>query len=598
MRVHRSVDIVNVVVVLVVMMMSLFLMTEAESVIRCGTEDRQFVSLGEVTCSGNMISATALPQDASDPTNVDTCLELCEYTLQVSEHPGCCQLYTNQGTEQVSCKVFMGSEPGTPFLYELTANCELHGLNNADNSDDNSDETTIIIVIVVVSFVLVFGIMIFYWNYHGSKKVNVASSAVIVAQQSPQVLEVVTVDNNSSSKIKEEEEEEEEKEEDGTTHILLQSGLKLSDVDNLSALPREWRDCLMCRDIPELKTQYTEKLRALDDDIQNPSIEVSDRIDEMVSDLHPIFQTRIEMYRDSLKSFGSKPCRQVSSLLLHLESIYRKAYEGVFDLVTLKEGDALSVWTEFAKTKEISTVARQSECVLSKLYLEARNVRPVYEDFMTRMSLKTGGSYCPVRIKRVLRCVEKGAIHSHSKDKSFFKFDDENLKCDNVCDIVRGALAYDTLSNLTQGAQTILNSKEFTCMRFKDRFSRGKETCGGWRDAMITGYLEKDSKRHLVEIQLHLNSLLKLRSMGGSVGGGHQLYATYRSLEEALLIAYGQKRVTETIEKLGQTSPHPRPLPKHPHPTTTTTTTTSTGTTRTPPPPSRKSKEINLGNTL
>ena len=83
---------------------------------------------------------------------------------------------------------------------------------------------------------------------------------------------------------------------------------------------------------------------------------------------------------------------------------------------------------------------------------------------------------------------------------------------------------------------------------------------------MRTGYLESDKDRHQVEIQLHLNCLLKLRSMGGSVGGGHRLYATYRSLEEALKVAYGQRRVTETIEKRGQTSPHPRPLPKRPKP--------------------------------
>ena len=153
------------------------------------------------------------------------------------------------------------------------------------------------------------------------------------------------------------------------------------------------------------------------------------------------------------------------------------------------------------------------------------------------------------------------------------------------------------MKELTQGAKCIFNSDEFTITRFKDRFSKGKETSGGWRDAMITGYFEDDKFRHQVEIQLHLNCLLKLRSMGGSVGGGHRLYATYRSLEEALKVAYGHHKVTETIEKHRQTSPHPRPLPKRPPPKRERTPPKRE---RTPPrrgtPPPRKSRDNQKSN--
>ena len=73
------------------------------------------------------------------------------------------------------------------------------------------------------------------------------------------------------------------------------------------------------------------------------------------------------MYRENLQSFV------ISFVML------RNRHEGVFDLVTLKEGRR----TEFVKDAAISTRVSQGEHELSKLYKEARNVRQTYEAFMT-----------------------------------------------------------------------------------------------------------------------------------------------------------------------------------------------------------------------
>ena len=71
-------------------------------------------------------------------------------------------------------------------------------------------------------------------------------------------------------------------------------------------------------------------------------------------------------------------------------------------------------------------------------------------------------------------------------------------------------------------------------MRMKDRFSPGRETGGGWRDAMFNAYfVDNDENKHIFEVQLHHKQLLLVRQKLG----GHVIYAKYRALLEALEVA-------------------------------------------------------------
>eukprot|EP00940_MAST-03C_sp_MAST-3C-sp2_P003257 g3257.t1 len=108
--------------------------------------------------------------------------------------------------------------------------------------------------------------------------------------------------------------------------------------------------------------------------------------------------------------------------------------------------------------------------------------------------------------------------------------DKKRFRCNNVYDIIRGALVYSNMKGIWLALHFIITCKEFKILRVKDRFTPGRETSGGWRDCIINGYLVSDSQRHVLEVQLHHESLLLIREDLG----GHYIYAIYRALNEAL----------------------------------------------------------------
>ena len=76
-------------------------------------------------------------------------------------------------------------------------------------------------------------------------------------------------------------------------------------------------------------------------------------------------------------------------------------------------------------------------------------------------------------------------------------------------------------------AKAICDRSDFVVCRLKDRFKH--PTSAMWRDVMINGFF-KHGARHMVEVQLHHNSMLFVR---GNLGG-HYIYARFRALMEAV----------------------------------------------------------------
>ena len=110
-------------------------------------------------------------------------------------------------------------------------------------------------------------------------------------------------------------------------------------------------------------------------------------------------------------------------------------------------------------------------------------------------------------------------------------------------DVVRGALVYDTMSEVLVGLQEVCNN--FVILRIKNRFAPVGEAglSGGWRDVVVNMRIKGDRSKHVLEVQIQLRSLLKVRSSLG----GHFIYAKYRALSEAL----------EVCGKLKSSSPGP-----------------------------------------
>ena len=57
--------------------------------------------------------------------------------------------------------------------------------------------------------------------------------------------------------------------------------------------------------------------------------------------------------------------------------------------------------------------------------------------------------------------------------------------------------------------------------KFKDRFSPGSETAGGWRDLVFNGRFVDDPNEHKFEIQVHLDNLCGIRNNMGTSGCLH-----------------------------------------------------------------------------
>lgn len=66
----------------------------------------------------------------------------------------------------------------------------------------------------------------------------------------------------------------------------------------------------------------------------------------------------------------------------------------------------------------------------------------------------------------------------------------------------------------------------------------------GWRDVQIIAYFRADVTKYRFEIQLHLKKIFECRNLLG----GLKLYATYRSLLEALEVVFGSVVVSQLLE--------------------------------------------------
>ena len=200
--------------------------------------------------------------------------------------------------------------------------------------------------------------------------------------------------------------------------------------------------------------------------------------------------------------------------------------------------DAWTTWVdeESAPFIEDSEVMTGDVNDIGKCYKDAYNEDLIqeYEAFFQKVADETGGTFLRPPMKSPLRALEKMAFR-HDLSRRF--------KCDNVYDVLRGAISYPDMEGIKRGAEMILKSEEFTALKLKDRLTRGRETTSGWRDAMINGRFE-DVDTHVVEIQLHHNKLVSIREDLG----GHFLYSIYRSLVEALEVVFGEEKAQEMID--------------------------------------------------
>ena len=123
----------------------------------------------------------------------------------------------------------------------------------------------------------------------------------------------------------------------------------------------------------------------------------------------------------------------------------------------------------------------------------------------------------------------------------------KRFKAGVVVDIVRGALVYNDVAGCIKAVRQIRAAQSIVVVRMKDRFSRGNETSGGWRDVLFNIYMQSDPNQHICEIQIHHQNMLTVRSELG----GHYIYGIFRSLLESLEVVFGDNKHLLLVEQAG-----------------------------------------------
>ena len=302
-----------------------------------------------------------------------------------------------------------------------------------------------------------------------------------------------------------------------------------SGVDCLSALPAEWRDEV----VPKCRTDSVslECVATLDDCMASFRSQGRFILDDkttfdqtMTSVIKPFWRDVISMYETALESPAA--LKQVHKLLAVLAELYETAYDGIF-LTQVQDGDPEG-FAAFNRAMEEEVFrfldggqVRQQTTDIEILYDNAIAVRPEYNRLCEEIASSTGGEFKVAPLKHVFRAIEKTAMRA---DKS------RRFECSNVYDVVRGALVYETMTEVRAGLKEVCD--KFDVVRIKNRFFSVGDAAssGGWRDLVVNMRVKGDRAKHVVEVQIQLKCLLRVRSSLG----GHFIYAKYRALAEAL----------------------------------------------------------------
>ena len=300
---------------------------------------------------------------------------------------------------------------------------------------------------------------------------------------------------------------------------------------------QKWRKALVPKDDEEGAALAAKLNKAL----ENPDVFVKKVLfkdfEALISDAKKFYEKRNIIYVKVLKdeTHGDKATQQICTLAGILDATFKRGYFNIFE-TWIKVGDqkAYGEWTVWAtKQKDhFQTMEKMCQNVtdMASCYVQASDneLQQEYDAFFEHVAKMTGGKYVRAPIKNPLRAVEKTAFR-HDIDRRW--------KCDNVYDVLRGAIIYPSMEGIQRGAEMICNgSEDFQTLLLKDRFTEGHQTSSGWADALLNGRFT-GFKKHVVEIQLHHAKLVSIREDMG----GHYLYSIFRSLVEALEVVFGDK---------------------------------------------------------
>lgn len=207
---------------------------------------------------------------------------------------------------------------------------------------------------------------------------------------------------------------------------------------------------------------------------------------------------------------------------------FQKVYFNVWGITEKSDVDgcnkyryAVSALT--AKLPETST--KQTTTDPATLFQQAAVIQAGYQQIVRDIAAAVDGIQAsevslPSALKKMGRIIEK-TILKRKKDQG---------NANKVCDIVRGMITCDNMSQVASVIDGICSSDAIVVTRVKDRFFTAP-SAGGWRDCMINFYIASDPNQHICEIQLVHKMMLTARK--GLPG--HAVYNRVRNASELVV---------------------------------------------------------------
>jgi len=240
-----------------------------------------------------------------------------------------------------------------------------------------------------------------------------------------------------------------------------------------------------------------------------------------------------KIYLDKCKDSAVNQIDVLKKVRTELETEYVAAYKAVKDIITKRD----SAWASIlALGKKLEDQNVQGFCQdrngLVNLYSDAIKTKPTFDAVFQNIARQTNGSISIGPLKHMFRALEKTVMKPA---------DDNTLnRADNVCDVVRGMIAYGNFGDMAKGIQTTMDHPNVEHVRTKCRYS--KPTSGGWMDLVINLRFKDDDNNHICEIQfVHEKLLMQRKGLGG-----HEAYNFFRSAME-LLETHGKLETPQIV---------------------------------------------------
>ena len=203
---------------------------------------------------------------------------------------------------------------------------------------------------------------------------------------------------------------------------------------------------------------------------------------------------------------------------------FEKVYVNVWGMTTKSDVEGCNTYkTEVAALGVPTQPTHQTTKDPAELFKHAALTFSNFIEIVCALSEKVQGVqlFLPPNLKKMGRIIEK----------TILKRKDDPGNANQVCDIVRGMITCDNMSQIADIVSHIGACTEIVVTRVKDRFFDAP-SAGGWRDCMINFYLTADPHRHICEIQLvHTQMMTARKGLPG-----HAVYNRVRNASELLFM--------------------------------------------------------------